>query len=220
MMNSEIRKLVQKLELSSQDEKKYNEIVNRRRQNTSLKEDDACYKIVLTSDKYSYEVKQKIVLTTPSLAQSRLWGLKNLAGHALYLFVSEWLSYHSKDVTLEEVKLLVANPAFDGTVDKSESNVPILVFTLACMYDIDEQPWKQILIDEIVYSPKMSLDLATEIMKISDVGFDGGISTMADLFLDSAFDATCALDWARKTYDLPESLPDSWVRQFILSGEL
>ena len=118
-MGTETDKLMTTLILTPRDARKYKRIVNKVRSKLHTNEEyNAFYDQVLSSDRYSYDVKQKFVLWLCNLEQARLWGFKNLTGEALYVFTNENLENRIINVlSLEDLQALASNPAFAESVD-------------------------------------------------------------------------------------------------------
>jgi len=208
-MSRTISQLHSEIELSSEDEQKYAELVediNKRFR--SFERVNAHYRDFLASSEYSYDLKKKMVFRMPAYEQARLWGFRNLVGEILFIFVADCVRTYADDFTVEEFKALIANPAFRESI-ASDFDSPLLALSAAYGYVKEDRILKQMLIDELVTSPSMNLEFASVIMKAAD------LPHILEIIQNWKLDVTPVLNWARETYSLDENIPDSWVRAFL-----
>jgi hypothetical protein len=198
--------------LTPRDARKYKRIVNKVRRKLHTDEEyNAFYNQVLTSDRYSYDVKQKFVLWLCNLKQARLWGFKNLSGEALYVFAHENLENRIINVlSLEDLQALASNPAFAGSVDSEFDTFNV---TFARRSDLTESvrtvKIKTELLAYVAHSPNMNLGVAEMIVNSNE---RANSLSHGNAWI---WEEREVLDWTRKTYDMGD-IPDSWVRQFLL----
>ena len=211
-MSRSIKELHSKIELSENDKQVYAEIVQGvLRRFRSFEEVEAVnvhYREILTSDKYSFDVKRQMVFRMPSYPESRFWGFRNLTGEQLFIFLSDCIRIYAEDFTVEEFKALIVNPAFRESI-ATDFNSPLLALSAAYGYVKEDRILKQMLIDKLVTSPNMNLEFAAVIMKATD------LLPLFELIQNWKLDVTPVLNWARETYSLGENIPDSWVRELL-----
>jgi len=206
-MRSATREFVDEIKLTPDDEQKYEEILT---QLYTPPAPNTYYNTLLASDEYSYDIKQKLVLTMASMEHSRLWGLGNLSAQALFLFIFEVFTYEAKDLSFKEIQALVANPACDGSVS-GVFNIPRIAFVLASGYTIEKDLQKHVIMMQLLEANKMNLEIAAIVMEIIRQEEDlEGNRVIRESF------ATPVLNWARTNFALNEEIPDSWVREFLV----
>jgi len=195
--------------LSLSDKKKYNEIFHTAKEsNLSTEELEAYCRRIFTSRRYSYELKQRLALLVPSYDSSRLWGLRNFSGRALLFYVSESIRYVAERFTVGDIQALITNPAFKDSRG-SEFDTIMFVLKNTHVYIKDGSTLQQSTINQIVIAPNMGLDFAAIILQATSLDCIPEGPRDLELTLDPV------LDWVRKTYDLPQSMPEVWVRQFV-----
>ena len=207
-MSDITRNLESRIMLNAFDESDYDEIINRvQNELSSLVERDAYYETVFASDVYSYDVKLRASMYMSESSQSRAWGFEYLKGEALFVMVQEHFIYYIDFITKKDIQSLVSNPDFINSI-ASYYDVPFFIFSGYRSTDI-EMSFKQALIKELVESRTMTFDLAAFIIRTNSHEPYRGVVQMDKV------DDSLVLTWARETYSMDESLPDSWVRKSL-----
>jgi len=207
-MSDITRNLESRLILDPLDENDYDIIINIVQNELSSRyECNAYYETVFASDAYSYDVKLKAAMCMSELHQSRSWGFKCLEGEALHVMVQEHMIYYIETTVKEDIQALASNPAFANSI-KSYYDVPFFIFSGYRSTEA-EMHFKQALIKELVESCTMTFDLAATIIRMNSNEPYRGVVQMDKV------DDSLVLKWARETYNMGESLPDSWVRKSL-----
>jgi len=198
------------LVLEPHDASQYSKIVDAiKNKISSARQEEAYYEQVVNSSKYSYEVKQKAVFFMPDLDASRLWGFGNLSGEALCVLVGNSIKYSYGNITDPCLMALAANPAFISSLG-SKFDAPQVAYERHYGYykEVDIEI-RETLTQYIVASSNMSFELARLILEAYN-------PDLPLFFLnEEPFNAAPVLDWTRKAYGLPESIPDAWVRNLL-----
>jgi len=212
------------LELKPRDARKYAKLLLKiQRKFRSADRYGSFSKKIFKSKRYSYEIKQKLamdlssklimpqLLGTVGFSSSRSWGVSNLAGEALFVFILENLKQNLGMLNLTEAQQLVKNPAFISSMG-SEHNSVELIFSVLTGYRNYENELRQQLVNELVISPHMNSDIAELVFRSTaqqgwhwvQARWISGESPM--------------IEWVRKNYDFDSSMPDTWVRQFLVGA--
>jgi len=117
-------------------------------------------------------------------------------------FVSEDYSHNFK------LKLALSRPYLEESVSWGLENLKGEALSICIKQVITNK-----IIEQILSTHKMDFELAGIITQIWRSQQPNTPSTRWDL------DVTPVLEWARTTYGLDESIPDSWVREFLSEGE-
>jgi len=211
MNRSETRMVAEELKLTPSDELEYRKIIRPRPNMETNTEYNVYYRKVLASNKCSYAVKQKAVLWLTDFEPSRSWGFRNLAGKFLLVFVEDIFAHHNRKVTSEDIRDLIANPAFAASAE-GYFNLPVTSFNIPFIHSKEENILRQKVVDHLAASPNMNLEVAEFIIKADDLHMQLGL-------LDGHWkmDVSSVLEWVRNTYDIGD-VPDSWVRQFLVGS--
>lgn len=203
----EILKFINRIILNHDDAEKYNGVVRKICNLQTDAEQNAYYEQVLKVENYSYAVKQKAVFWLYTLQQARLWGFKNLSGEALFIFVQEHFNNGVEELGVEDLQVLVSNPAFAGSVDR-DFDIPKMIFMELFNPSRPEKSIRENLLTQLVFSPTMNIGVAEVIIKIN--AMELAYTEREKWFLDES----SVIEWTRKTYDMGD-IPDSWVRKFL-----
>ena len=209
-MGEEKTQFLNSLDLTPREERQYNRIVKTiQRKLYTNAQCNAYYEKILTSDKYSYNVKQKAVLWKCDLTPSRLWGFRNLSGEALFLFVVENINnFDIKNISVKDMQALVDNPAFIESDGKDFDVVYEVIYMRFGVSTQSEVQFRKTLIAGAVLSNNMSLGLAETILEMREPFHT------SDLVKRWHLDEEPLLNWVRETYGFGE-VSDSWVHNFL-----
>jgi len=203
-----VRDLLNRITLDSHESRQYEEAMSAVKHSGSSKEEqDAAYGKVLFSPQYSDAVKRKAVLYMPIFESSRLWGFNYLAGEELYKFVEESLNYYTTDLSWVSLEALVINPAF---IDSMGTSFDVPQYVFSGYYLIAEMKCRRTLIKLITSSYRMNHEIAELIISATN-----SQPALKQRVAEGESDEGPIIEWARKTYNLDENLPDTWVRQMF-----
>ena len=190
------------IELSPKETKKYSRIDAKLWAKDP--EDPNYFAKILSSDKYSFDFKKKLVFHYPARKVARKWGANNLRSQDLCELVDLFTSAYILQPTEEDLDNLLENPTFIHTV--GEKYDPLIRTLVSLKMNIINDGLVSRLVELIVQKKQMTADIAELVIAVNqnEVFKNRQHITMLPI-----------VNWARELYDFDESVPDSWVINFL-----